>query len=135
MSLEISVKLNKIKNIESFEYDFRFERGIYALVGENAVGKSTVMAAIASTVYPKVISRYGKTEITKESSIRFKRLFFNKLVFTKIINDCIQRNAIAAANSNTMYFPGANQLICSIVTDCQDLRQLLYAKYRRIIVN
>lgn len=69
MSLNISVKMNKIKNIESFDYNFSFERGIYALVGENAVGKSTVMAAIASTVYPKVISRYGKTEICPESSI------------------------------------------------------------------
>lgn len=69
MSLDISVKLNKIKNIDSFEYNFSFERGIYALVGENAVGKSTVMAAIASTVYPKVISRYGKTEITTGSNI------------------------------------------------------------------
>ena len=69
MSLDISVKLNTVKNIDSFEYQFSFERGIYALVGENAVGKSTIMAAIASTVYPKVIHRYGQTEITKESSI------------------------------------------------------------------
>lgn len=69
MSLDINVKLNKIKNINHFEYQFSFERGIYALVGENAVGKSTVMAAIASTVYPKVLHRYGQTEITKESSV------------------------------------------------------------------
>lgn len=69
MSLDINVKLNKIKNIDSFEFDFHFDRGIYALVGENAVGKSTVMAAIASTVYPKVIAHYGKTEITTGSSI------------------------------------------------------------------
>lgn len=69
MSLQISVKLNRIKNIDSFEYDFQFDRGIYALVGENAVGKSTVMAAIASTVYPKVIARYGKTEMSTGSSI------------------------------------------------------------------
>lgn len=69
MSLDISIKLNKIKNIDSFDYNFSFDKGIYALVGENAVGKSTVMAAIASTVYPKVIHRYGKTEITTDSSI------------------------------------------------------------------
>ena len=69
MKLNIKVKLNRIKNIDSFEYNFSFDRGIYALVGENAVGKSTVMAAIASTVYPNVIARYRKTEITSESSI------------------------------------------------------------------
>lgn len=38
-------------------------------MGENAVGKSTVMAAIASTVYPKVIAKYSKTELTPTSSI------------------------------------------------------------------
>ena len=69
MSLDIQVKLNEIKNINDFDYTFRFDRGIYALVGENAVGKSTIMAAIASTVYPKVISKYAKTEIRTGSYI------------------------------------------------------------------
>lgn len=69
MSLDIKVTLNGIKNIKHFEYVFHFDKGIYALVGENAVGKSTVMAAIASTVYPKVISKYSKTELVPTSSI------------------------------------------------------------------
>lgn len=69
MSLDISVSLNGIKNINYFMYTFHFDKGIYALVGENAVGKSTVMAAIASTVYPKVIAKYSKTELTPTSSI------------------------------------------------------------------
>ncbi|WP_312612463.1 AAA family ATPase [Oscillibacter sp.] len=72
MSLEIGVKLNRIKNINEFDYVFHFDCGIYALVGENAVGKSTVMAAIASTVYPKVVSKYTKTEITNDSSIELQ---------------------------------------------------------------
>lgn len=69
MSLDIEVSLNGIKNIKHFQYAFHFDKGIYALVGENAVGKSTVMAAIASTVYPKVISKYSKTELVPTSSI------------------------------------------------------------------
>ncbi len=69
MSLDIDVKLNEIKNIKHFEYTFHFDKGIYALVGENAVGKSTIMAAIASTIYPKVIRKYSKTELTPTSTI------------------------------------------------------------------
>jgi hypothetical protein len=69
MSLDIGVSLEEIKNIKHFEYLFHFDRGIYALVGENAVGKSTVMAAIASTVYPKTITKYSNTEIKSGSSI------------------------------------------------------------------
>ena len=107
MSLDISVKLNKIKNIDSFEYTFSFDRGIYALVGENAVGKSTVMAAIASTVYPKVISRYGKTEISPESSITLsckdetdiwtadsKGQQMNKPTFSKVVFNGIYEGSI-----------------------------------------
>lgn len=69
MDLDIAVKMHNVKNIQSFEYTFSFEKGIYTLVGENAVGKSTIMAAIASTIYPKILSNFGKTEVTPESSI------------------------------------------------------------------
>ena len=69
MNLDIAVKMQDVKNIHSFEYTFRFERGIYTLVGENAVGKSTIMAAIASTIYPKILSNFGKTEANPESNI------------------------------------------------------------------
>lgn len=70
MNLDINVELNKVKNIESFQYMFSFEQGIYALVGENAVGKSTIMAAIASTIYPKILSHYGQTEVSTDSIIK-----------------------------------------------------------------
>ncbi len=69
MKLDIRVALHNVKNIESFDYTFSFEPGIYALVGENAVGKSTIMAAIASTIYPKILSQYGKTEVMQDSHI------------------------------------------------------------------
>ena len=71
MNLDIAVQMQDVKNIHSFEYTFRFERGIYTLVGENAVGKSTIMAAIASTIYPKILSNFGKTEANPESNIEF----------------------------------------------------------------
>ncbi len=70
--MEIQVEIKNIKNVKSFNYKFEFENGIYAIVGENAVGKSTVMSAIASTVYPNTLIRLGETEIEKDSMVFVK---------------------------------------------------------------
>ena len=69
MSLEISLNLKGIKNIQAFSFDFNFESEIYALVGSNSVGKSTIMAALASTVYPKALTKYSNTEMSDSSLI------------------------------------------------------------------
>jgi recombinational DNA repair ATPase RecF len=63
MALDLQLEINKIKNIQYFNYTFSFDKGIYALVGENAVGKSTVMSAIASVVYSQNLKRLGDSEI------------------------------------------------------------------------
>lgn len=69
MSLDIHVTINNVKNIKYFDYTFAFDRGIYALVGENAVGKSTVMSAVASVVYGQNMKKLGDEELCKESSV------------------------------------------------------------------
>ncbi|MDF2570484.1 MAG: putative transporter ATPase component [Sporomusa sp.] len=69
MSLDINLTIQNIKNISNFEHNFSFENGIYAIVGNNAVGKSTLMAAIASTVYPQTLVRLGGTEVSTDSKI------------------------------------------------------------------
>lgn len=72
MSLDLYLKIEKIKNINHFEYTFAFDKGIYALVGENAVGKSTVMSAVASVVYRQTLRKLGEAELCEDSSITLK---------------------------------------------------------------
>lgn len=74
MSLDLQVKISKIKNIESFDYTFEFDNGIYALVGENAVGKSTVMSAVASVVYGQNLKRLGASELCTDSIVQINCL-------------------------------------------------------------
>lgn len=74
MSLEIQLKIQKIKNINNFDYTFSFQKGIYALVGENAVGKSTVMSAIASVVYGQNLKKLGDSELCSNSMVNIKCL-------------------------------------------------------------
>lgn len=74
MSLDLYLKIENIKNIGLFEYTFSFDKGIYALVGENAVGKSTLMAAIASVVYRQTLRRMSDSELCADSKITIKCL-------------------------------------------------------------
>lgn len=69
MALDIRLEINNIRNIKKLSYDFSFEKGIYALVGENGVGKSTLMSAIASVVYPKNLTRLNGSELSQDSSV------------------------------------------------------------------
>ncbi len=72
MALELYLGIDKIKNIEHFEYTFNFDKGMYALVGENAVGKSTVMSAIASIVYRQTLKKLGEPELNNDSKITIR---------------------------------------------------------------
>ena len=74
MTLDLHLEIEKIKNINHFDYTFSFDKGIYALVGENAVGKSTVMAAIASVVYRQTLKKLGSSELCDDSKIVLKCL-------------------------------------------------------------
>lgn len=74
MALDLYLNIEKIKNIDSFEYTFSFDKGIYALVGENAVGKSTLMSSIASVVYRQTLRRLGDSELCPESRITLRCL-------------------------------------------------------------
>ena len=73
MALDLFLEIDKIKNINHFAYAFSFDRGIYALVGENAVGKSTVMSAIASVVYRQTLKKLGEAELV-EINLHFQLL-------------------------------------------------------------
>ncbi|MDD3999055.1 MAG: AAA family ATPase [Candidatus Shapirobacteria bacterium] len=68
--MELKIEIKNIKNIKNLNFTFDFENGIYAIVGENAVGKSTLMSALASTVYPSTLLKLGKTELYSDSMVK-----------------------------------------------------------------
>lgn len=47
----IAVKIHNVKNIDDFAFEIPVEKGLYALTGENASGKSTVISCAAAAFY------------------------------------------------------------------------------------
>ena len=47
---QISIKIKNVKNIQNANLAFPFSKGLYAIVGENGCGKSTVMLAMSLMV-------------------------------------------------------------------------------------
>ncbi|MCC3380640.1 AAA family ATPase [Paenibacillus farraposensis] len=46
----LKININQIKNIRKAELELPLERGVYALVGINGSGKSTVLQALAQNI-------------------------------------------------------------------------------------
>ena len=58
--MRINMKIHNIKNISDFQFEIPTEKGLYALTGENASGKSTVMSCAASAFYvPSFYDYFG----------------------------------------------------------------------------
>lgn len=70
MSLEIEIK--KIKGVGYFYLDFPLENDIYAFVGSNGCGKSTILQAIAQLIRPQnALSALLENDYTIDSEVNF----------------------------------------------------------------
>ena len=57
----ITMKIHNIKSISDFTFEIPTAKGLYALTGENAAGKSTVISCIATAFYsPLLYSYFGE---------------------------------------------------------------------------
>ena len=57
----ITMKIHNIKSLSDFTFEIPTAKGLYALTGENAAGKSTVISCIATAFYsPLLYSYFGE---------------------------------------------------------------------------
>ena len=68
----LKIKINEIKNIKYAELEFPLESGIYALVGNNGCGKSTILQGLAQTISRYHLGQLASADVTKDTFIEFE---------------------------------------------------------------
>jgi len=68
---EITIKIENLKTINTLEWKLQSEKGLYAIIGENGAGKSSLLISIAKLIDPTIfhleltgIGYYDNTKIT-----------------------------------------------------------------------
>jgi len=65
----LKVKIEKLRGIEKLEIDLNLSPGIYAIAGQNASGKSTLMASLASIFYKDIANKYFSNSTCDDTKI------------------------------------------------------------------
>lgn len=66
---ELNLKIKGIKNIVTCDIDLPLDRGLYAIVGENGCGKSTIMQAMSLLVKPSSWRSFKTFDFSSDSMI------------------------------------------------------------------
>lgn len=69
---EINISIKKVKNISEMNATFPLDRGLYALVGENGCGKSTIMLALSLVVKTSSSHMLKDYDICPDSNINIQ---------------------------------------------------------------
>lgn len=81
----LEVKIEKLKGIEKIDLCLPFEKGLFAVCGENGVGKSTIFTVLSKLVYKGALTSYFRNEGHAQTKITFK-LEGNTNTWTKSLN-------------------------------------------------
>jgi ABC-type glutathione transport system ATPase component len=66
---KITIEITNLKTIKNIKWELQKEKGVYAIIGENGSGKSSILISIAKLVQPNIFqqeltgSHYENTEI------------------------------------------------------------------------
>lgn len=69
---QIDIEINKVKNIQKMKETFPLDKGLYAFVGENGCGKSTIMLALSLIVKTSSAHMLKPYDISADSSIKIQ---------------------------------------------------------------
>ncbi|MFA9176792.1 ATP-dependent endonuclease [Klebsiella variicola] len=58
----VRIVIDKLRSVDSFDFEFPINNGINLICGPNGVGKSTVMSAFAKIVYADALNKYFKND-------------------------------------------------------------------------
>lgn len=67
----LKVKIEKIKNIENADFELPLESGVYALVGTNGCGKSSILLSVAQLISKHYLGTLKREDYEPESKVSY----------------------------------------------------------------
>lgn len=68
----LELEINELKSISEFRIALPLNKGLYAITGENGVGKSTIFAALSKLVYKMALQNFFRKDGGAKTSITFR---------------------------------------------------------------
>ncbi len=73
MKDKISIEICNLKSFKNLKIELPLTKGIYAITGQNGIGKSTFLIAFSKFVYPRALSAYlGDTKLHQGAEIIYE---------------------------------------------------------------
>lgn len=69
---DMSLQIENIKNIKNFSISIPISKGIYCIVGANGSGKSTIMRALAQSVFSSSLQEFNIEDFYDDASVTFE---------------------------------------------------------------
>lgn len=66
---ELDIEISSIKNIKKAKVSIPLNRGIYGIIGNNGMGKSTIMTCLAQAVFSHSLDALREEDISEESYV------------------------------------------------------------------
>ena len=66
---ELDIEISEIKNIKKARVSISLNRGIYGIIGNNGIGKSTIMMCLAQAVFSHSLDALREEDIREESYV------------------------------------------------------------------
>lgn len=70
----LNIEISDIKNVKHFKLDIPLKKGLYAIVGSNGSGKSTIMQAISQLVRKSSLNNFNNNDFSNQSYVEFTYL-------------------------------------------------------------
>src|SRR3989338_11207622 len=67
----LSIEINNLRGIDKLKITLPYSDGLFAITGENGIGKTTLFLAAAQLVYPQSLNKFFNKSYDKGATVKF----------------------------------------------------------------
>ncbi|WP_041208288.1 ATP-dependent nuclease [Aeromonas jandaei] len=68
----LKLEIKNLREIDDFSIELPYERGVYAITGENGIGKSTIFSALSKVLYRGALTSFFRNDGDNSTSVTYE---------------------------------------------------------------